>query len=189
MEKQLEVTIIALTSSESHPGNYVVILEDEAGLRRLPVIIGPNEAQAIAATLEQMRPARPLTHDLFFNTLQALGTGLVDVRIVRYEAGVFHALLRLKTAEGVVMEIDARTSDAIAMATRFGCPIFVLETIIEQTAIKIEHSKSFAQKRGALSEYSTEELEALLAGLLAKEDYESAGKVRDALRQKKASEG
>jgi uncharacterized protein len=185
MGKLVEVNIIALTASESHPGNYVVILEDEGGLRRLPVIIGPNEAQAIAATLEQMRPARPLTHDLFFSTVQALGATLGEVHIVRYEAGVFHALLRVRPAQGGWVEVDARTSDAIALATRFACPILVLEEIIEQTAIHIDRSKSFAQKRGTLLEYSTEELEALLAGLLAKEDYESAGRVRDALRQKK----
>jgi hypothetical protein len=185
MEKLVEVNIIALTASESHPGNYVVILEDEGGLRRLPVIIGPNEAQAIAATLEQMRPARPLTHDLFFNTLQTLGATLGEVQIVRYEAGVFHALLRVRPAGGGWAEIDARTSDALALATRFACPIMVREDIIEQTAIRIDRSKSFAQKRGTLLEYTTAELETLLAGLLAKEDYESAGKVRDALRQKK----
>ncbi|RMG32064.1 MAG: bifunctional nuclease family protein [Bacteroidetes bacterium] len=184
--KKIELNIIALASSESHKGNYALILEEAKGFRRLPIIIGPFEAQAIAVSLERMRPGRPLTHDLFKNTLEALGARLEEVLIHQLEGNVFHATLIGKKEGGHLLEIDARCSDAIALAVRFECPIFTTEAIMQQASIILDSpSQAFTNKRGSLADYSLEELEQLLKQVLAKEDYESAAKIRKAIEEKK----
>lgn len=182
---KVELNIIALASSETQQGNYALILEELHGFRRLPIIIGPFEAQAIAVSLEKMQPKRPLTHDLFKNTLDAAGIVLTEVIISDLVEGTFHATLIGKKADGSPLMIDARSSDAIAMAVRFGCPIFTTETIMGSAGVVLDNpSKAFTNKRGQLSDYSLEELERLLAQVLAKEDYESASKIRDAIARK-----
>ncbi len=184
--KKIEVNIVALANSESSKGNYVLILEEQKGIRRLPVIIGSHEAQAIAITLERMKPNRPLTHDLFKNTLDLAGVQLKEVLISELVNGVFHALLIGTKADGSPLEVDARSSDAIAMAVRFGCPIFTTEAILAEAGVVLDNSsKVFTTKRGSLSEYSLEELEQLLQQVVAKEDYESASKIQNAIDQKK----
>ncbi len=186
MEKKVELNIIALANSESHPGNFVLILEDVIGCRRLPIVIGPNEAQAIAVTLERMQPARPLTHDLFSVTLRLLQASLREVHIWKFEGGIFYANIILADGQKNMHVVDARTSDAVAMAVRFECPIYIEEAVLDQTAESIDESKSFSSKRGSLYEYSVEELQMLLDRVLAKEDYESATKIRKVLDDKKA---
>lgn len=186
--KKIELNIIALADSESQKGNYVVILEDVQGFRRLPIIIGTHEAQAIAVTLEKMQPVRPLTHDLFAETLKGLGTKLSEILIHRFEEDIFYTQLILKDSRAQEITMDARPSDALALAVRFHCPIYISESIFLQVGLPIDQSKSFAFKRGSLLEYSITELESMLANLLAKEDYESAGKVRDALEKKRRLE-
>lgn len=179
------MNIIALAGSESHPGNFALILEEQNGFRRLPIVIGPFEAQAIAVSLEKMQPNRPLTHDLFKNTLDAAGIVLTEVIISDLVEGTFHATLIGKKPDDAPLEIDARSSDAIAMAVRFGCPIFTTEAILQKAGIILDSpSKAFTNKRGKLSDYSLEELERLLEQVLAKEDYESASKIRDAIAKK-----
>lgn len=183
--KKVELNIIALANSESSKGNYSLILEEQKGFRRLPIIIGPFEAQAIAIYLEKMQPNRPLTHDLFKNTLESSGVSITEVCISGLKDGVFHAKLIGKMQDGSSFEVDARTSDAIAMAVRFGCPIFTSEEIMVSAGIVLDSpSKAFTNKRGSLSDYSREELEQLLKQVLAKEDYESASKIRDAIDKK-----
>lgn len=184
--KKIELNIIALAKSESNKDNYVLVLEEQKGFRRLPIIIGPFEAQAIAVALERMQPNRPLTHDLFKATLEQLKVNLTEVIVSELQGGVFHALLVAQKENGSILQIDARSSDAISMAVRFGCPIFTTEEIMKEAGIVLESpSKAFTNKRGSLSEYSMEELEQLLKQVLAKEDYESATKIRDAMRRKK----
>ncbi len=184
--KKIELNIIALANSESSKGNYVLILEEQKGFRRLPIIIGSFEAQAIAVSLEKMQPNRPLTHDLFKNTLDASGVSVSEVMISELVGHVFHALLIGEKADGSLLRVEARSSDAIALAVRFGCPIFTTEAIMEEAGVVLDNpSKAFTNKRGKLSEYSVEELEQLLAQVLAKEDYESASRIRDALKEKK----
>ena len=173
--KKVELNIIALANSESSKGNFSLILEEQKGFRRLPITIGPFEAQAIAIYLEKMQPNRPLTHDLFKSTLEAS----------EVEDGIFHAKLIGKKQDGSPIEVDARSSDAIAMAVRFSCPIFTTEDIMQSAGVVLESpSKAFTNKRGSLSDYSMEELEQLLKQVLAKEDYESATKIRDAIDKK-----
>lgn len=184
--KKVELNIIALANSESSQGNFALILEEQQGFRRLPIIIGPFEAQAIAVFLERMQPSRPLTHDLFKNTLEAAGVQLTEIVISSLENGIFHATIIGKKADGSLLEVDARSSDAIAIGVRFGCPIFTTETIMQEAGIVLDSpSKAFSNKRGNLSDYSIEELEQLLQRVLEKEDYESASKIRDAIKKKK----
>lgn len=183
---KIELNIIALANSESNPGNFALILEEQEGFRRLPIIIGPSEAQAIAIYLERMQPSRPMTHDLFKNTLDASGVGITEVLISALVDGAFHATLIGKKADGSPLSVDARTSDAIALAVRFGCPIYTTEQILSTAGIVLDSpSQAFTGKRGQLSDYSLEELERLLEQVLKKEDFESAARIRDAIEKKK----
>ena len=185
--KKLELNIIALANSESSKGNYSLILEESKGFRRLPIVIGAFEAQAIAISLERMQPNRPLTHDLFKNTLERSGVVLTEIIISELKGGVFYAKLMGKKADGSPLEVDARSSDAIAMAVRFGCPIYTTENIMQQAGVVLESpSKAFTNKRGKLEDYSLDELEQLLRQVIAKEDYESASKIRNAILKKKS---
>lgn len=184
--KKIELNIIALANSESSQGNYVLILEEQKGSRRLPIIIGAFEAQAIAVALEEIQSNRPTTHDLFKNTLDLSGITISEVMISDLVEGTFYATLIGKKADGSPLAVDARSSDAIALAVRFGCPIFTTTTIMEKAGIVLDSpNKIFTNKGGKLSDYSLEELEQLLAQVLAKEDYESASKIRDAMKDKK----
>ncbi len=183
--KEIELSIIALSASETHEGQYALIFEEQGGFRRLPIIIGAVEAQAIAIALEQMKPQRPLTHDLFHEVLVQMKADLEKVLIYDIRAEVFYAHLLLSTAQGP-LKIDARPSDAIALAVRFHAPIFATEQVMEAASIVLDSpGKAFTKKRGKLEDYSMEELERILAKLLAKEDYKSAAKIRDAIRKKK----
>ncbi|MEO1260396.1 MAG: bifunctional nuclease family protein [Bacteroidota bacterium] len=186
--KKVELNIIAMANSDSSPGNFTLVLEERIGFRRLPIIIGAFEAQAIAVSLEKMKPTRPLTHDLFKNTLELLGAELAEVIISGLVEGVFHALLIGKKADGTPLQVDARSSDAIALAVRFGCPIFTYEAIMQEASVVLDRpSKAFTNKRGRFADYSLEELQQLLAQVLEKEDYESATKIRDAMKGKENS--
>ena len=183
--KKIELNIIALSNSESQPGNYALVLEEQDGFRRLPLIIGTFEAQAIAISLERLQTNRPMTHDLFKNTLEALSFSLKEVIISDLDDGIFHAKLIGHDKENTIHEIDARSSDAIALAVRFGCPIYTTEKIMNAAGLVLDSpSKSFSTKRGSLAEYSKGELEQLLKQVLDKEDYESAAKIRDAIEKK-----
>ncbi len=185
--KKIELNIIALANSESSKGNFALILEEQKGFRRLPIIIGSFEAQAIAVSLEKMQPSRPLTHDLFKNTLDLSGVSISEVIISELLDGVFYATLLGTKADGSPLQVDARSSDAIALAVRYGCPIFTTEAVMEEAGVVFDSpSKAFSNKRGDLSDYSLEELEQLLVQVLAKEDYESASKIRDAIENKKS---
>lgn len=183
--KKLELNIIALANSESSEGNYTLILEEAKGFRRLPITIGPFEAQAIAISLERMQTNRPLTHDLFKNALELTGTTITEVIISDLKGGVFYATLIGKKTDGSPLKVDSRTSDAIAMAVRFGCPIYTTDAILQQKGIILDSpSKAFSNKRGKLEDYSIEELQQLLKQVIAKEDYESATKIRNAIKRK-----
>jgi uncharacterized protein len=182
--QKIELTIAALSSSESQAGNYVLILEDQEGKRRIPIIIGQSEAQSIAIAIEQMKPIRPMTHDLMLNLIQAMGGKLKEIQIHRLDDGYFYADLVLEK-EGLELRIDARPSDAIALAIRCDAPIFTYNSVIEESGIWTE-SLEVRQKKGSLAEYSLLELEDLLLRVIAKEDFESASKIRDYIEQRRA---
>ena len=178
---KIALNVIALTNSESHPGNYALILEEQSGTRRIPIVIGGFEAQAIAVTLENMKPQRPLTHDLFKHTLDVLGSRLQEVIITAYVDKVFRAQMMVIDVTETVHTVDARSSDAIALAVRFVCPIYTYESVLETVSFSGEPAGGDSQKKGPFSSYSVNELEALLEKVLAKEDYKSAARIRDAL--------
>ncbi|MDX1907721.1 MAG: bifunctional nuclease family protein [Bacteroidia bacterium] len=183
-----EVLVIALAPSETQPGNYTLILEEPESRRRIPLIIGGFEAQAIAVTMEQMQPLRPLTHDLFRQTLDALGVKVAEVVIHSMQEGVFYADLYLRQADGTLLQVDARPSDAIALAVRAQAPVYTFDSLIEAVAIWVE-SLQTRTKKGSLEAYSLAELEELLARVIAKEDFESALRIRDIIDRRRGMQG
>ncbi len=194
MHKKVELEIVALSHSVTQSQNYAVVLGEKFGgkNRRLPIVIGSFEAQAIAVALERMVPNRPLTHDLFRNTLDIFEIELQEVLINQLTDGVFYSRL-ICVRKGEVHEIDSRTSDAIAMAVRFSCPIYTYEFILEEAGVYIsdneeEPKKGKKSKENNLSNYSIKELESLLNDFLADENYEKAATVRDEINKRKEGE-
>ena len=135
--KKIELDIVALSHSVTQSHNYAVVLGEQDGSRRLPIVIGGFEAQAIAVAMERMTPNRPLTHDLFKNTLETFDVELKEVIINNLLDGIFYARL-ICVKEGELVEIDSRTSDALAMAVRFNCPIFTYEFILDAAGVILE---------------------------------------------------
>jgi hypothetical protein len=188
------VDILGLSPSPSSPGAYTLVLKETEGERRLPIIIGQFEAQSIALELEGIRPPRPLTHDLVKNVLESLGTNLADVIISELREGTFFARLNVE-GNSSNHEIDARPSDAIAIAIRFGVPIYVSEAVMEEASGVPEsvepgeesESKPDHPKKGrspALTkEAKMEQLQKELTDAISREDYERAAKLRDEIRQ------
>jgi len=195
--KRIELDIVALSHSVTQSHNYAVVLGERRGQRRLPIVIGSFEAQAIAVAMERMVPNRPLTHDLFKNTLETFNIELREVVINNLLDGIFYARL-VCVKNGEVFEIDSRTSDAIAMAVRFDCPIYTYDFILEAAGVILEDQddddaqRSGSAKKapapvidtGALDTYSTDALQRRLQEVLEAEDYETAAKIRDELKNR-----
>lgn len=186
--RKLELKIVALANSESQPNSFIVVLKEDAGNRRLPVVIGAFEAQAIALALERVPVNRPMTHDLFKNTLSALGIKLVEVIISNLRFGVFHATMVCRRIDGATFELDSRTSDAIALAVRFECPIYAYDFIMDEAGVIVDrpaaaHPTPPATRKN-LSSVSDQELETLLEEALSNEDYEQAAKIRDEIQRR-----
>ncbi|MEZ4951315.1 MAG: DUF151 domain-containing protein [Saprospiraceae bacterium] len=196
--KKIPLDIVALSHSVTQSHNYAVVLGEQDGPRRLPIVIGGFEAQAIAVAMERMVPNRPLTHDLFKNTLETLQIELKEVIINNLLDGIFYARLVVEK-NGEMIEIDSRTSDALAMAVRFNCPIFTFEFILDAAGVILEDSdeqpsagsgskKSAPKKKKkekALSSYSVDELNDLLSEVLNQENYEKAAEIRDEITRRK----
>jgi bifunctional DNase/RNase len=192
---KIELEIVALSHSVTQSHNYAVVLGEINGSRRLPIVIGGFEAQAIAVAMENMTPNRPLTHDLFKNTLDTFSISLKEVLINNLQDGIFYAQL-ICEKEGEVFKIDSRTSDAIAMAVRYECPIFTLDFIMEEAGVVLEESESRSSRQrkkkvsdpSDLSTYTKKALNKLLEDVLAKEDYEQAAKIRDEINRRSADQ-
>ena len=150
----------------------------------MPIVIGKAEAQAIAMALENMQPQRPLTHDLFKLTLEALQSTLEEVFIYKLEDDRFYARLLLNNSSDEPITIEARSSDAVALSVRFTCPIYTTSEVLDAAGFAPD-STVVVGKKGPFSDYPLAELEALLAKLLAKEDYQSAARIRDVIEKKK----
>jgi bifunctional DNase/RNase len=190
---KIELHIVALSHSVTHSHNYAVVLGESQGNRRLPIVIGGFEAQAIAVAMEDMIPSRPLTHDLFKNTLDTFDIEIREVVINNLLDGVFHAQLVCER-NGEVYEIDSRTSDAIAMAVRCNCPIYTYEFILEAAGVAVEETeaeqseeKTQKKKRTrakSFKELSLDDLNALLEKVISEEDYEKAAKIRDEIARR-----
>ena len=192
--KKIELDIVALSHSVTQSHNYAVVLGEQDGSRRLPIVIGGFEAQAIAVAMERMTPNRPLTHDLFKNALETFEVDLKEVVINNLLDGIFYArLICLK--EGELIEIDSRTSDALAMAVRFNCPIYTYEFILDAAGVVLEDPENPASakpskpkkaptSKASLKSYSIDELHKMLDDVLGREDYEQAAKIRDEINRR-----
>ncbi|HSH66136.1 MAG TPA: bifunctional nuclease domain-containing protein [Bacteroidia bacterium] len=195
--KKVKLEIVGLSYSQTQTGAYALVLGEAKGKRRLPIIIGGFEAQAIAIELEKMTPSRPLTHDLFKTFAEGFNISVSEVIIYNLVEGIFFAKLICNDGEKNV-EIDARTSDAIALAVRFTCPINTYEFILSQAGIILDDealaavSDPGSESRVEIEETdylkkSTEELKQMLETALSEEDYEKASHIRDELNNRKKS--
>lgn len=192
MEK-VELSIVALAQSETQNNSFIVLLKEEEGARRLPIVIGGFEAQAIALAVEGISPNRPLTHDLFRNTLQQVGVDLREIVISDLRQGIFFATLVCQVSGGEIVELDSRTSDALALAVRFRCPIYTYPFILDRAGVAWEPQGGEPQEGKQpepppagrpLSQYSEEELLQLLEAALGEENYERAAEIRDELQRR-----
>lgn len=196
--ERIQVDILGLSTSPSSGGAYALILKEMNGPRRLPIIIGAFEAQSIALEMEGIKPPRPLTHDLMKSIIDTLGGSLSDVTINDLKDGTFYARLAVDT-----QEIDSRPSDAIALAVRYGVPIYVADRVMEEASFVPENEEAESteaadkDKEKASGEESAaspikpqltklEQLEQQLAEAVSKEEYEKAAKLRDELKRIKA---
>ncbi len=190
--KKILLEIVALSHSVTQSNNYAVVLGEKKGGRRLPIVIGGYEAQAIAVSMERMVPNRPLTHDLFKNAFDTFGIQIVEIIISDLVEGIFYAQLVCER-NGEVYEIDSRTSDALAMAVRFECPIYTFDTILETAGVVLEIAPDGDEEEEAYDEsnsYSTkssETLTELLEEALGEENYEKAAKIRDEIKKRRGT--
>ncbi|MEW5798502.1 MAG: bifunctional nuclease domain-containing protein [Bacteroidota bacterium] len=191
MEK-VQVDILGLSTSPSSAGAYALILKETNGKRKLPIIIGAFEAQSIALELEGMKPPRPLTHDLMKNIIDTFAVSLNEVFINELRDGTFYAKL---SVEGVseTREIDSRPSDAIALAVRYGVPIFVEEEVLQEAGVMSDDEEVVEegeegekkQEKAPVKQFTSklEQLQSSLKEAIEKEDYEKAAKIRDEIRK------
>lgn len=192
---KIKLEIVGLSYSQTQSGAYALVLSEVGGKRRLPIIIGGFEAQAIAIELEKMVPTRPLTHDLFKSFAVSFGIQIKEVVIYNLQEGIFYAKLVCEK-DGQISDIDARTSDAIALAVRFNCPIFTFENILSSAGIlsdefidedddeKEEDNTTAPENQFAA--LSTDELQEQLQNAIDIEDYELASKIRDEITKREA---
>ncbi len=207
--KKIPLEILGLSYSQSQSGAYALIIQEKNGLRRIPIIIGNAEAQAIALELENFKTERPFTHDLFYSFAVKFEIELIEIIIYKFSKGIFYSLLVCKQGS-VIHEIDSRTSDAIALALRFKCPMYTFEEILKETGIVFEESSEKSEtdksdenepdtetgdeneemKRDIFTErslrkYSVKELNEILQNAIQNEDYELASQIRDELKLRK----
>ena len=203
---KIELEILGLSSSQSQTGSFALVLGEAGGKRRLPIIIGMFEAQAIAIEIEKIAPNRPMTHDLFKTFSESFNYTIQEIVISDLKEGVFFA--QIICSDGVkTVEIDSRPSDAIAIGLRFGAPIYTFESIMSEAGIVLSESEeeelghadddesddaqepveiaaSSDSKELPFNEMSMEQLNAMLNDALSEEDYEQAAKIRDELNKR-----
>jgi hypothetical protein len=201
---RIRLNVLGISYSQTQTGAYALVLAEEEGKRRIPIIVGGFEAQAIAIQLEGLKPPRPLTHDLFYSFARTFKIELLEVTIHKLEEGVFHSKLSCNDGKRTV-EIDARTSDAIALALRFKCPIYTTSEIIDRAGIVLDFEQEATDFENDeeptgkeieieedvpdtnLSELNVLDLNQLLDKAIRQENYEKASKIRDELKRRKSS--
>jgi len=194
-KSKIKLEILGLSYSQTQTGAYALVLGESEGKRRLPIIIGNFEAQAIAIELEKMRPSRPLTHDIFKSFADAFAIDVKEVIIYNLVEGIFFARLVCQKGNDTTKELDTRTSDAIALAVRFKCPIYTYEHILSSAGIVLDEeivetsvdqiSEIAAPEESSLSGLPDDELEKALEQALSNEDYEKASLIRDEIKKRK----
>ncbi|MFO8000926.1 MAG: bifunctional nuclease family protein [Marinilabilia sp.] len=205
-KKKIRLNILGLSYSQTQSGAYALVLAEEEGERRIPIIIGAVEAQSIAIKLEGLEPPRPLTHDLFLNFARAFKIDILEVVIYKLEEGIFYSELVCLYNDEIV-RIDSRTSDAVSLALRFNCPIYTYEDILDKAGIVLDFGEqdettntgnqsssagneaketpSPGESRSHLADKSMHELNDLLEEAVAKENYEKASEIRDEIKRRK----
>ncbi len=198
MEKLVELEILGLSSNHSQSGSFTLVMGEVEGSRRLPIVIGMFEAQAIAIEIEKIIPNRPMTHDLFKSFSDSFKFEIEKIVISDMKEGVFYAKIHCKNSAALV-EIDSRPSDAIAIAVRFSAPIFCAEKVMSEAAIefteeekKLESSKEIQsppqkanpKKEASLKDFSLDKLNQLLEKAITNEDYERAARIRDEINKR-----
>ncbi len=196
-KSKIKLEILGLSYSQTQTGAYALVLGESDGRRRLPIIIGNFEAQAIAIELEKMKPSRPLTHDIFKSFADVFNIGIKEVVIYNLVEGIFFARLVCQKGNEAPKELDTRTSDAIALAVRFKCPIYTYEHILSSAGIVLDEesaettiesvpdSGSSETKPNTLGSLQADELEKALEQALSDEDYERASLIRDEMKKRK----
>ena len=206
MEK-VRLSVLGLSYSETQSGAYALVLAEEEGDRRIPIIIGAFEAQAIAIELEGLKPPRPLTHDLFLQFANSYNIDLLEVNIFKLEEGVFFSNLVFNHEKNNVI-VDSRTSDAVALALRFKCPIYTTKEVIEKAGIIIDFGKEKEKEKSkeindleeeesatkssskksakqiSYTKHELKDLEIMLKEAIRDEDYEKASHIRDEINRR-----
>lgn len=202
MSSKIKLNVLGISYSQTQSGAYALVLAEENGERRIPIIIGGFEAQAIAIQLEGLKPPRPLTHDLFLSFATAFSITITEINIYKLEEGVFYSKLICEDGEKQ-MTVDARTSDAIALALRFSCSIYTTEDILAKSGIVIDiepeskggepsSASSFftdpasGKKRPPeeLHDFNVSELKDMLQDAIKNENYEKASDIRDEINRR-----
>ncbi len=200
---KVKLNVLGISYSQTQTGAYALVLAEEDGRRRIPIIVGGFEAQAIAIQLEGLKPPRPLTHDLFLSFARTFNIELLEVTVYKLEEGVFYSKLTCDDGQRII-EIDARTSDAIALALRFKCPIYTTEDILRKAGIILDFDKESVVSTGnepvqasknlsvqhssildELKNSSLLELKEMLEEAIKSEDYEKASLIRDEIKRRK----
>jgi bifunctional DNase/RNase len=193
--KRVKLKVLGISYSQTQSGAYALILVEENGERRVPIIIGGFEAQAIVIKLENLDPPRPLTHDLFRSFAAEFNITIIEVMIYKLEEGVFYSRLLCNNGEKEI-SIDSRTSDAVALALRFGCPIYITEEILDKAGITITPAEAdtstesdtdnlFETGNSKYDNFSDEELYKMIDEAVKTEDYERAASIRDEIDKRK----
>lgn len=192
---KIKLDIVGLSYSQTQSGAYALVLGESGGKRRLPIIIGGFEAQAIAIELESMTPTRPLTHDLFKNFAEEFDIKINEVIIYNLVEGIFYSKL-ICEQNGNVLEVDARTSDAIALGVRFKCPVYTYESILSSAGILLDDDTEIevtamsneevteTDSSGGFTSLTLDELNGQLNDAIENEDYELASKIRDEINKR-----
>jgi uncharacterized protein len=197
VEKNIELEILGLSSNHSQSGSFTLVLGEVNGTRRLPIVIGMFEAQAIALEIEKIIPNRPMTHDLFKSFASGFNYEIERIVITDMKEGVYYAKIQSKS-DLVTTEIDARPSDAIAIAIRFGCPVYCTEKAMSEGAVEhyeVEGSeekstekqpsqKFVTKKEPSLKDFSLDKLNQMLDKAIGNEDYERAARIRDEINKR-----
>ena len=203
MMSKIKLNVLGISYSQTQSGAYALVLTEEDGERRIPIIVGGFEAQSIAIQLEGLKPPRPLTHDLFMNFAKSFHINLLEVNIYKLEEGVFYSKLLCDNGDQKI-SIDTRTSDAIALALRFKCPIYTTEEIMERAGIVLEFGTEDANSSNIsqdstisdttpgtgtdmteeFKEFTTKELNEMLKEAVGEEDYERASLIQEELNKR-----